>query len=58
MSKKLSGKYYQDSKERLPKQDCESLSKAEKRSYGCEQYKNLPENEKQRLFKYKKNITK
>ena len=51
MSKDLSGKYYQNNKERLQKRAHEkyqSLSKEEKekkQQNGCERYKNLPEDE-------------
>ena len=50
-----SAKYYPDNKERLQKKACkryQSLSKEEKKKkqqYGRERYKNLPENEKQKL---------
>ena len=60
MSKNLSGKYYQESKERLQKKACEryqNLSKEEKEKkwqYGCERYKNLSEDEKQKLVEYRK----
>ena len=60
MSKNLSGKYYQENKERLIKRACEryqSLSKEEKEKkeqYGHACYKNLSENEKQKLVEYRK----
>ena len=51
-----SAKYYQDNKERLQKRACERyqhLSNKEKekkkQQYGREQYKILPEDEKQKL---------
>ena len=61
MSKHLSGKYYQENKERLQKKACEryqNLSKEEKKKqhYGREQYKNISKDEKQKLVEYRKNI--
>ena len=41
------------------KKPCESLSKEEqekKRQYGCKRYKNLPEDEKQKLAAYGRKI--
>ena len=32
--------------------------KNKKRQYGCQRYKNHPDNEKQRLVEYKKNVSK
>ena len=56
MSKELWPKYYQDNKERLQKKEaCEQNIKLseekrnKKRQYCQEQYRNLPEDEKQRL---------
>ena len=56
-----SAKYYQDNKERLQKRACERyqrLSNKEKekkkQQYGREQYKILPEDEKQKLDEYRK----
>ena len=50
MPKISSAKYYQENKERLQKKARESLSKeGKKRQYVCEQYKNLSEDEKQKL---------
>ena len=57
--KDSSAKYYQNNKERLQKEAREkyqSLSK--KQQYGFEQYKNIPEDEKQKLVEYSKNIIK
>ena len=59
MSKNLSGKYYQENKERLQiktRARYQNLSKEEKeesQQYGCECYKNLPENKKN-LVEYRK----
>ena len=47
MSKHLSAKYYQENKER-PKKACERWQ------YGLESYKNLPEDEKQKLVECRK----
>ena len=66
MSKKLFAKYYQENKEKLQKKAPEryqNLSKEEnekktKQKYGCESYKNLPENEKNTLVEYRKKIIK
>ena len=62
MPKDSSAKYYRDNKEELRKKACEryqSLSKEEKnRRYGRKHYKNLPEDEKQKLVEYTKIITK
>ena len=62
MSKDWSGKYYQTKDERVQKRACErnkSLSEEEKgkkkRDHGQKQYKNLPEDEKQKLIGYRKN---
>ena len=60
MSKNLSAKYYQENKERLQKKlvkDIKILLKKKmkkKWQYGCEHYKNLLEDEKQKLVEYKK----
>ena len=60
MSKDSSTKCYQNNKERLAKKAHEryqSLSKEEeqiKQQHGREQYKNLPENGKQKLVDYRK----
>ena len=60
MSKNLSAKYYQESKERLQKKArkrYQSLSKEEKekkRQYGRERYKNLSHVEKNKLVEYRK----
>ena len=59
MSKDSSAKYYQNNKDykRNARKRYLSLSKKEKRKkrqYGSERYKNLPEDKKQRLVKYRK----
>ena len=62
MSKDSSAKYYQKNKERLQKKACKDTKvflkkkKKKKQQYGCEQYKNLPEDGNQKLVEYKKNI--
>ena len=61
MSKNLSGKCYQESKERLQKEAREkyqNLSKEEekKQQYSRERSKNLLEDEKQKLVEYRKKI--
>ena len=53
----MCAKYYQTNKERLQKRcmkDIKTYPKKikKKRQYGCEQYKNLSEDEKQRLADY------
>ena len=63
MSKNLSAKYYQENKERLQKKR-EKLAKdikiflkkkqTKNKQYGPEGYKNLSEDEKQKLVKYRK----
>ena len=62
MFKSISSKYYQENKERLQKKSLAKYikvflkkKKKKKRQYGHERYKNLPENEKQRLVEYRKN---
>ena len=70
MSKTLSAKYYQENKERLQKKNLwkifliflifQNLSKEENENtwqYGCEYYKNISENEKQKLVEYKKKMS-
>ena len=57
--KDLSAKYYQDNKERLRKWLVKDISlskeeKEEKRKYGHEQYKNLPEDKKLRQVEHRK----
>ena len=60
MSKKLPAKYYQENKKRLQKKICEryqNLSKEEtekKWQYGREHYKNLSEDEKNKLVENRK----
>ena len=64
MSENLSAKYYQEIKERLYKKLVKDIKiilikkKKKKRQYGRERYKNLSENEKNKLVEYRKNITK
>ena len=58
MSKYLSGKYYQKNQERLQKELMKDIKiflekkKKKKGQYGRECYKNLLENEKQKLVEY------
>ena len=60
MSKNVSAKYYQENKEKLQKKVVKDIKvflkkkKKKKRQYGCEHYKNLSENEKNKLVEYKK----
>ena len=60
MSKDSSTKYYQDNKETLQEKACERYQslcrkkKKKKQQYGCKQYKNIQEDEKQRLAEYRK----
>ena len=62
MSKSLSGKYYQENKERLWKktreryQNCFKEEKEKKWQYGRERYKNPSEDEKYTLAEYRKKI--
>ena len=64
MPKSSSAKYCQNSKERLQKKLVKDIKvflknkKKKKQTYGHEQYKNLPEDEKQKLSEYRKNIIK
>ena len=61
-SKNLSAQYYQHNKERLHKKFVKdtkvSLNKKNKKKqqYGCERYKNISEDEKQKLTEYRKKI--
>ena len=52
MSKDSSAKYYQNIKERYQKKN------KKKRQYSCEWYKNLLEDEKQKLVEYRKKTIK
>ena len=56
MSKNSSAKYHLNNKERLQKnlrKDIKvSLKKKRKKQYDCEWYKNVPEDEKQKLVEY------
>ena len=60
MFKKLSAKYYQENKERLQKKLVKDIKmflkkkKKKKQQYGRERYKNLSEDEKQKLADYRK----
>ena len=54
MSKDSLAKYYQNNKENYKKK----AHRRKKRSYDCEQCKNLPEEEDQKLLEYRKNIKK
>ena len=56
MFKELSAKYYQNNKERLQRKVL-SMRKKKKRQYGRKQYKNLSENERQRVVEYRKKIS-
>ena len=64
MSKDSSANYYQDNKERLQKKLLKDIKvflkkkKEKKRQYGCGQHKDLPEDRKQKLVEYRKNIIK
>ena len=60
MSKYLSAKYYQEKKKDFKKKLVEDIKiflikeKEKKRQYGCEHYKNLSEDEKNKLTEYRK----
>ena len=57
MSKNLSLKYFRENKERLQKNIKIFLKKKKKkRQYGRERYKNLSEDQKQKVAEYRKNI--
>ena len=64
MSKNLSAKYYQENKERLQNKACGryqnrfTKEKERKQRSGRERYKNFSEDEKNKLFQYRKNIKK
>ena len=60
MSKDSRAKYYKNNKERLQKKLVKDIKeeKEKKRLYVCEQYKNPPEDEKQKLVEYRKNTMK
>ena len=64
MSKDSSSKYYQNDLKKLQRKSrkkYQSLSKKEKeikQQYVCERYKNLPEDEKQKLVEYRKHAIK
>ena len=60
MFKTLLAKYYPENKERLQKNLVKDIKiflkkkKKKKQQYGCEHYKNLSEDEKQRLVEYRR----
>ena len=59
MSKILSAKYYQENKNRRQKKLLKDIKiflrkKSKKRQYGRERYKDLSENEKQKLVEYRR----
>ena len=54
MSKKLSAKYYQENKERLQKKLGKDIKTFPKKKNGREGYKNLSEDQKQKLVEYRK----
>ena len=60
MSEGSSAKYHQNHKERLQKTLSKDIkvvlkkTKNKKQQYGCERYKNLPQDEKQNLVEYSK----
>ena len=62
MSKNSSAKYHQDNNERLKKRPVKDikifLKKERNQKHSRERYKNLSEDEKKKLFEYKKNIIK
>ena len=62
MSKYLSVTYYQKNKERLQKKLVKDIKiflkkKRKKWQYGCERYKNLSKDEKQKPVEHRKKIT-
>ena len=63
ISKDSSAKYYQNNKEILQKKLVKDIKvfikkKKKKQQYGCKGYKNLSEDEKQKLLEYRKNYYK
>ena len=56
MSKYLPARYYQKNKEKNVKRIIKYIKILlnREREYGCEQYRNLSEDEKQRLVEYRK----
>ena len=54
MSKSISARYYEENKESLPKELMKDTKKEKKQQYGRERYKNLSEDEKQKLVEYNK----
>ena len=56
MSENISAKYYQENKEKIQKKLVKDikifLNKKKKQQYGHECYKNLSENERQKLVEY------
>ena len=56
MPKDSSTKYYQNNIDRQQKSSWKSLQRKEKQQFCRERYKNVPEDEKQKLVEYRKNI--
>ena len=56
MPKDSSTKYYQNNIDRQQKSLWKSLQRKEKQQCCRERYKNVPEDEKQKLVEYRKNI--
>ena len=61
MPKNLIAKSYQKNKKRLQKKLVKDIKiflkkQKKKQQYGCERYKNLSEEKKQKLVEYRKNI--
>ena len=57
MSKNQSAKHYQENKEKLRRnlvKDVKIFLQEKKPQYGCERYKNLSEDEKNKLVEYRK----
>ena len=55
MSKNSSAKYYQNNKRKATKKRSRKMpKKKKKRQYGCERYKNLQKDEKQKLVQNRK----
>ena len=60
MSKNQSAKHYQENKEKLRRnlvKDVKIFLQEKKPQYGCERYKNLSEDEKNKLVEYRKKNT-
>ena len=57
MSKNLSAKYYQENKEiKIGYPNRSKEGKEKKQQYGCERYKNISDDEKQKLAEYRKKL--